>query len=145
MYLHQTSGLKLHSSKIRSSRSPIKIIVFGEAILVPIAVPLSCLKKDKFCSNILFFNRIQLNSLGSLQILSCLPWILKIVITLLSLQHAGYLDIKPQHYLQLRSVTSSNLTIVIINCNVTMILIILRIPFILLFTINIFNCPWIIS
>ena len=56
MYLHQTSGLKLQSFKIRSSRSPIKIIAYGGAILVPMAIPLSCLKKDKLCSKILLFN-----------------------------------------------------------------------------------------
>ena len=56
MYLHHTSGLKLQSCKIRSSRSPIKEIAYGGAILVPTDVPLSCLKKDTLCSKILFFN-----------------------------------------------------------------------------------------
>ena len=56
MYLHHTNGLKLQFCKIRSSRSPIKIMAYGGAILVPMAVPLSCLKKDKLCSKILFFN-----------------------------------------------------------------------------------------
>ena len=56
MYLHHTIGLKLQSCKIRFSRSPIKIIAYVGAILVPIAAPLSCLKKDKLCSKILFFN-----------------------------------------------------------------------------------------
>ena len=31
-------------------------MVHGGVILVPVAVPLSCLKKDKLCSKILFFN-----------------------------------------------------------------------------------------
>ena len=56
MYLHHTNGLKLQFCKIRSSRSPIKIMAYGGAILVPMAVPLSCLKNDKLCSKILFFN-----------------------------------------------------------------------------------------
>ena len=56
MYLHHTNGLKLQFCKIRSSRSPMKIMAYGGAILVPMAVPLSCLKKDKLCSKILFFN-----------------------------------------------------------------------------------------
>ena len=56
MYLHQTNGLKLQFCKVRSSRSPMKIMAYGGAILVPMAVPLSCLKKDKLCSKILFFN-----------------------------------------------------------------------------------------
>ena len=45
MYLHHTNGLKLQFCKIRSSRSPMKIMAYGGAILVPMAVPLSCLKK----------------------------------------------------------------------------------------------------
>ena len=43
MYLHHTNGLKLQFCKIRSSRSPIKIMAYGGAILVAMAVPLSCL------------------------------------------------------------------------------------------------------
>ena len=50
----------------RSSRSPIKIMAYGGAILVPMAAFLICLKKtsnvQKYCSLI----RIQLNPLGSL-------------------------------------------------------------------------------
>ena len=56
MYLHQTSGLKLQPCKISSSRFPIKIIAYGGHILVPMAVHISCLKKDKLCPKILFFN-----------------------------------------------------------------------------------------
>ena len=56
MYLHQTSGLKLQSCKIRSSRSSIKIITYGGAILVPMAASLSSLKKNKLSSKILFYN-----------------------------------------------------------------------------------------
>ena len=35
----------------------------GGAILVPIAVPLSCLKTDLSCSNILFFREHSANSI----------------------------------------------------------------------------------
>ena len=56
MYLHHTNGLKLQFCMVRSSRSPIKIMVYGGAILVPMAVPPSSLKKDKSCSKTLFFN-----------------------------------------------------------------------------------------
>ena len=66
MYLHHTSGLKLKSCKICSSRSPIQITAHGGVILVRMAALLSCLKKSsndqKYCSLI----RIQLNSLGGL-------------------------------------------------------------------------------
>ena len=56
MYLHHTNRFKLQFCKTRPSRSPIKIMAHGGAILVPMAVPLSCLEKDKICSKILFFN-----------------------------------------------------------------------------------------
>ena len=48
MYLHHTNGLKLQFCKIRSSRSPVKIMAYGGAILVPMAVPLSFLKKASY-------------------------------------------------------------------------------------------------
>ena len=56
MYLHHTNNLKLQFCVIRSSRSPIKIMAYGGAILVPMAVSLSSLKKDKLCSKIWFFS-----------------------------------------------------------------------------------------
>ena len=40
----------------RSSRSPIKIMAYGGAILVPMAGPFSYLKKDKLYSKILYFD-----------------------------------------------------------------------------------------
>ena len=52
MYLHQTSSLKLQSCKIRSSRSPVKMMAYGGAILVPIIVHLNCLKKQVMLKNI---------------------------------------------------------------------------------------------
>ena len=97
MYLHHTNGLKLQFCKIRSSRSPMKIMAYGGAILVPMAVPLSCLKKDKLCSKILFFNTHSAKSIRkSVDILlsSCT---LKVFLTLSSLHHIGYLDISQQH------------------------------------------------
>ena len=89
MYLHQTSDLKLQSYKIHSSRLPMKIIAYVVAILVPIADPLSCLKKDKLCLKILFFNTHSANPLESLQILSCISLIFKIFLMPSSLQHAS--------------------------------------------------------
>ena len=56
MYLHHTSGLKLLSCRIRSFRSPIKIIAYGGAILVPMSVLLSCLKKINYVQKTLVFN-----------------------------------------------------------------------------------------
>ena len=38
VYPHETSGLKLQSCNVRSFRSPIKIIAYGGAILVPLTV-----------------------------------------------------------------------------------------------------------
>ena len=57
MYLHHTNNLKLQFCEIRSSTSPIKIMAYGGAILVPMAVPLSCLKKGKLRSKIFLFNK----------------------------------------------------------------------------------------
>ena len=41
MYLHHTNGLKLQFCKIRSSRSPMKIMEYDGAIFVPMAVRLT--------------------------------------------------------------------------------------------------------
>ena len=56
MYFHQTNGLKLNSCKILFSRPPIKIIAYCRTILVPMAVPLSHLKKRQVMHKKLFFN-----------------------------------------------------------------------------------------
>ena len=42
----------------------MKIMAYGGAILVPMAVPLSCLKKDKLCSKILFCNTYSAKSIS---------------------------------------------------------------------------------
>ena len=97
MYLHHANRFKLQFCKIRPSRSPIKIMAYGGAILVPMAVPLSCLEKDKLCSKILFFNTHSAKSIRESQdiVLSSLDS--KDFLTLSSLHHAGYLDLSPQH------------------------------------------------
>ena len=90
MYFHHTSDLKLHSWKIHSSRSRIKIIAYGDAILVSTVAPLSCLKKHKLCSKILFFNTHSAKSIReSIDIV-----LIHIFQMLSGLHHAGYLDIK---------------------------------------------------
>ena len=63
MHLHHTHDLKLQFCKIRSSRSPTKIMAYSGAILGPMVVPFICLKKDKLCSKILFFNTHSLKSI----------------------------------------------------------------------------------
>ena len=55
IYLHQTIDKRLQSFKTCSFRCPVKITSQGGAIIVPIAVPVNCLRKRQVMSNDAFF------------------------------------------------------------------------------------------
>ena len=63
MYRHHVKGFLPQSLRIFFSKSPINIIAYGGAMLVPAAVLLNCLKKEVLCSNILLFRTHSANSI----------------------------------------------------------------------------------